>query len=225
MEMLDTEQFNDKDYIRYMCFFSGVDFGLVSLQNEKYPIKQAQSFSFRLNVVEYKKQIVENKLGVFSGLSLGYQQIGFQHNFKFQKINSAVFMVPDSIDFLKNQLRSFSISVPLMLEINRKNTFKNNTHLAVGVQGGYCYANSTYQKHLNGGATLIRKNSEDIYLNPYRLEACVRGGYQNLTFFISRSITPLFKANKFEKDLFPLVVGISILPSNSKPNSTDDLDF
>lgn len=225
MTMSEKDAYNEKDYIRYMCFYSGVDFGFLSLQNEKYPIKQAQSFSVRLNLMEYKKQLVENRFGVFSGISLGYQQIGFEDDFKFQKINDAVAMIPDSIDYLKNQLRSFSISVPLMLEMNSKNTFKNNVHLAVGAQFGYRYANSTYQKHLNGEATFIRKNSEDILVNPIQIESCIRVGYQNLTLFVSRSITPLFRANKFESEIYPLVIGISILPSNSKPHYSDDFDF
>ena len=77
------EDYNSKDYIRYMCFFTGVDFGLVSLQNETFPIQPKQSFSIRLNLVEYKKQLIGNRFGFFSGIALGYQQIGFQDNFKF----------------------------------------------------------------------------------------------------------------------------------------------
>ncbi|MDP4629989.1 MAG: PorT family protein [Flavobacteriales bacterium] len=225
MEMPEEEMYNEKDYIRYMCFFTGVDFGLLSLQNETYPIKQKQSFSFRLNLVEYKKQLIENRFGVFSGIAMGYQQIGFQDDFKFINSGSETILVPDTIDYLKNQLRSFSVSVPIMFEINSKNTFEKNMHLAFGVQAGYRYANSTYQKHLNGGATIVRKNSEDIYVNRYNLEACIRVGFQNLTFFASRSLTPLFSTNKFQTELYPIVVGLSILPANTKPSNPDDFDF
>jgi len=230
LEFIDTNFFNEnfyneKDYIRYMCFFTGVDFGLLSLQNNKYPIKQKQSFSFRLNLVEYKKQLVGNKFGVFSGIALGYQQIGFQDDFKFFNTGSQTILASDTIDYLKNQLRSFSVSVPIMFEINSKNTFEKNMHLAFGLQAGYRYANSTYQKHLNGTATIVRKNSEDIYVNRYNLEACIRVGFQNLTFFASRSLTPLFATNKFQTELYPIVVGLSILPANSKPSKPDDFDF
>lgn len=225
MEMSETEHYNEKEYIRYMCFFTGVDFGLISLQNKYYPTKTLQSHSFRLNLVEYKKQLLENRFGVFSGIALGYQQIGFQDDFKFFNAGSQTIIQPDSIDYSKNQLRSFSVSVPIMFEINSKNTFEKNMHFAFGVQGGYRYANSTYQKHLNSGATIIRKNSEEIYVNRYNLEACVRVGYQNLTFFASRSLTPLFSTNKFQTELYPIVVGLSILPANTKPSTTDDFDF
>jgi hypothetical protein len=224
-EMLEEDAYNEEDYIRYMCFFTGIDFGLLSLQNETLPINHKQSFSFRLNLVEYKKQLIENRFGVFSGIALGYQQIGFQDDFKFFNSGSETILQPDSIDYLKNQLRSFSVSVPIMFEINSKNTFEKNTHLAFGVQAGYRYANSTYQKHLSGGATIIRKNSENIYINPYHLEACVRVGFQNLTFFASQSLTPLFKPNKFQTELYPIVVGLSILPTNTKPSKQDDFDF
>jgi hypothetical protein len=224
MEMVEDNH-NSKDYIRYMCFFTGIDFGSVSLQNNNYPIKTLQSYSFRLNLVEYKKQLIENRFGIFSGIALGYQQIGFQDDFKFFNSGSQTILLPDSIDFLKNQLRSFSASVPIMLEINSKNTFEKNIHFAFGVQAGYRYANSTYQKHLNGGATIIRKNSEDIYVNRYNLEACVRVGYQNFTFFASRSLTPLFRTNKFQTELYSIVVGLTILPANTKPSKSDEFDF
>ena len=223
--MPEEEMYNEKDYIRYMCFFTGVDFGLISLQNNKYPIIQKQSFSFRLNLVEYKKQLVGNRFGVFSGIALGYQQIGFQDDFKFFNSGSQTILVSDSIDYLKNQLRSFSVSVPIMFEINSKNTFEKNMHLAFGVQAGYRYANSTFQKHVNGRATIVRKNSEDIYVNPYNLEACIRLGYQNITFFASRSLTALFSTNKFQTELYPIVVGLSILPANTKPSKPADFDF
>jgi hypothetical protein len=230
LELIDTNFYNEnfyneKDYIRHMCFFTGVDFGLLSLQNNKYPIRQKQSFSFRLNLVEYKKQLAGNNFGIFSGIVLGYQQIGFQDDFKFFNTGSQTILASDTIDYLKNQLRSFSGSVPIMFEINSKNTFEKNMHLAFGLQAGYRYANSTYQKHLNGTATIVRKNSEDIYVNRYNLEACIRLGFQNLTFFASRSLTPLFSTNKFQTELYPIVVGLSILPANTKPSKPADFDF
>lgn len=224
MEILE-EDHNTKDYIRYMCFFTGIDVGIISAQNEKLPLKSKQSFSIRLNIIEYKKQLVENRFGIFSGISLGYQQLGFQDNFSFINRDNQAVVQLDSIDYLKNQLRSFSASVPIMFEINSKNTFEKNVHFAFGVQAGYRYANSTYHKHKLNEATIIRKNSENIYINPYHVEACVRVGFQNLTFFASQSLTPLFSPNKFQTELFPIVVGMSIIPANTKPEEPYDLDF
>ena len=224
LQMLD-EDYSSKDYIRYMCFFTGVDFGMVSLQSEKLPLKSKQSFSIRLNLIEYKKQLIVNRFGFFSGISLGYQQIGFHDNFNFINREGQTLIQSDSIDYLKNQLRSFSVSVPLMFEINSKKTFEKNMHIAFGVQAGYRYANSTYHQHKTNEATIIRKNSENIYVNPYNLEACLRVGYQNLTFFASRSLTPLFITNKFHTELYPIVVGLCIIPANTKPTKTDALDL
>jgi len=223
--LIPENDYNSKDYIRYMCFFSGVDFGLVSLQNEKFPIKQQQSFAVRLNIMEYKKQLVQNRFGFFSGVSLGYQQIGFQNNFSFLPAGNQTLLRLDSVDYLKNQLRSFSISIPFMFEINSSNTFQHTVHFAFGLQESYRYANSTYQMHKTNEAKLIRKNSEDIHVNRFNLEACVRVGYQNLTFFASRSLTPLFSTNKFQTEIYPIVFGLCIVPANTKPNETDNFDF
>jgi hypothetical protein len=224
MEILE-EDHNSKDYIRYMCFFTGVDFGLVSVQNESIPLKQSQSFSLRLNLMEYKKQLVENRFGVFSGVSLSYQQFGFQDNFKFINTGIETHIYTDTLDYLKNQLRSFSVSVPIMFEVNSKNTFEKNMHFSFGLQGNYRYANSTYQKYRISSATIKRKNSEEIYINKLNFEACVRVGYQNITFFASRSLTPLFSPNKFPTELYPVVVGLCIIPANTKPDNFDDFDF
>ena len=223
--MIEEEEYNSKDYIRYMCFYSGVDFGLISLRNDKLPISTEQSFSVQLNLVEYKKQLIANRFGIFSGISLGYRQIGFQNNFTFKTAGSQTVMIPDSIDYLKNQLRTFYASLPIMFELNSKNTFNKNVHLAFGMQAGYGYANSTYQKHKTQEAIIIRKNSENIHINPYHLEATVRVGYQNITFFASRSLTPLFIHNKFQHEVYPIVVGASIVPANSKPHEKDNFDF
>jgi hypothetical protein len=217
------EEYNSKEYIRYMCFFTGVDFGLVSLQNEAFPIQHKQSFTVRLNLMEYKKQLFENRFGFFSGISLGYHQIGFQDDFKFIQQGNQTVLLTDSIEYLKNQLRSFSVSIPIMFEINSKNTFEKNVHFAFGLQGSYRYANSTYHMHKTGEAIIIRKNSEEIYINKLNLEACIRVGYQNLTFFASRSLTPLFSPNKFQNEIYPVVVGLCIIPANTKP--ADSFDF
>ena len=219
------EDYNSKAYIRYMCFFTGVDFGLVSLQNETLPIQQKQSFTLRLNLMEYKKQLVQNRFGFFSGISLGYQQIGFQDNFTFIHHEGQTLIQLDSIDYVKNQLRSFSVSVPIMFEINSKNTFKKNAHVAFGLQESYRYAISTYQMHKTSEATIIRKNSEEIYVNRFNLEACIRVGFQNLTFFASRSLTPLFCTNKFQTEIYPMVIGLSIIPTNTKPADSENFDF
>ena len=219
------DDYNSKDYIRYMCFFTGVDFGFVSLHNETLPIQPKQSFAVRLNIMEFKKQLIENRFGFFSGISLGYQQIGFQDNFTFINRDGQTLAQSDSIDYLKNQLRSFSVSVPFMIEINSKNTFKKNVHVAFGVQESYVYANSTYQMHKTNEATIIRKNSEDISVNRFNMEACVRIGFQNLTFFASRSLTPLFRTNKFLTEIYPVVLGLSIIPANTKPKDSDNFDF
>jgi hypothetical protein len=220
------EFYNEKEYIRYMCFFTGLDFGGTSLHHGKYPLKWNQSFLVRLNFVEYKKQFIANRFGFFSGISLGYQQFGFKNDFKFVQFDGQTTAQNDSIDYLKNQLRSFSVSVPLMLELNVKNTFENNLHLAFGVQGSYRYANSTYHKHEITGATIVRKNSEDIYVNRINLDACIRLGFQNLTFFASKSLTPLFNSARFQTELYPIVVGLCIIPVNLNPEeSSNDFDF
>lgn len=219
------DDYNSKDYIRYMCFFTGVDFGLVSLQNTTFPIQPKQSFAVRLNLVEYKKQLFENRFGFFSGISLGYQQIGFQDNFTFINRGGQTLIQPDILDYVKNQLRSFSVSIPFMFEINSKNTFKKNVHVAFGVQESYRYANSAYQMHKTGEATIIRKNSEDIHVNRFNLEACVRVGFQNLTFFASRSLTPLFSTNKFQTEIYPMTIGLCIIPANTKPRYSENFDF
>jgi hypothetical protein len=112
-----------------------------------------------------------------------------------------------------------------MFEINSKNTFKNNVHVAFGVQESYRYANSTYQMHKTSEATIIRKNSEDISVNRFNMEACVRVGFQNLTFFASRSLTPLFNPNKFQTEIFPMTIGLSIIPANTKPSDSENFDF
>lgn len=224
MQILEDD-YNSKDYIRYMCFFTGVDFGLVSFQNTTFPIQPKQSFAVRLNLVEYKKQLFENRFGFFSGISLGYQQIGFQDNFKFINTGTETHVYSDTIDYLKNQLRSFSVSVPFMFEINSKNTFKNNVHVAFGVQESYRYASSTYQMHKTNEATIIRKNSEEIYVNRFNMEACVRVGFQNLTFFASRSLTPLFNPNKFQTEIYPMTIGLCIIPANTKPSDSENFDF
>lgn len=227
MEILEDPAYNSKDYIRYMCFFSGLDIGLVQLKSNPFPLKSKQSFSLSLNILEFKKQVVENRLGAFTGLSLNYSQLGFKDNFTFiQSLGSNVIVpLPDTLNYSRNQLRMFAVSVPLMVEINRKNTFENNFHLAFGLQGQYRYAVSTFHEHSTSEATIIQRNSEEIGVNRLSLEACIRAGFQNFTVFASQSLTPLFNPALFQEQLFPTVIGITFVPSNSKPTDSFESDF
>jgi hypothetical protein len=93
------------------------------------------------------------------------------------------------------------------------------------VQESYRYANSTYHMHKTNEATIIRKNSEEIHVNRFNTEACLRVGFQNLTFFASRSLTPLFSTKNFQTEIYPIVIGLSIIPANTKPRDSDNFDF
>jgi len=132
----------------------------------------------------------------------------------------------------KTKLTVSYMTVPLIFEFQTNSKSRANSfHVGLGVVGGLRIGSHTKVKFENKNAEysltnpLIgplpdtptytsskrkKKNYDDFYLNPLKLDATVRIGWANINLFATYSLFPMFRENR-APELYPWAIGITLL--------------
>ncbi len=210
-----------------LTHWSGIDLGVNFIVNENnstnlgegnewLDLQYERSLSWRFNLLEHKVKLIDEYVGLVTGLGLTYNSYGFRREVTVfsntKALPDTTFGVIDSvIQFNKTKLRVTYVHVPLMLEFNTSKNPKRSFHVAAGVIGGWKISSITKQKFESEGTEHIVRRSQDFNLTPWTLDATARVGYRNFTAFITYGITPLFKDGK-GPEVYPVTVGITVVP-------------
>jgi hypothetical protein len=171
----------------------------------------AKSINFNLNLLEHKFSIYKNYVGITTGLGFGFTQIGFKNNYILQSTKDSLFAISDTmVNYSKNKLRAAYFQVPLLLEFCSSADDDKNFYLAAGVVGGVRMTSRTKQigKEVGSGKEFELINKGTYALNPFKLDAAVRMGYENWGVFASYSLLPVFDT-KMTDEIHPFVFGLS----------------
>jgi len=175
------------------------------------------SWFFGLNFPEYDLHIIQNKLAFTTGFGLQWSNIRFQGNdYLIPNIDSiASVSAGAGIDLTNNKLHTFDFTAPLLLKLatgNKKQADKG-FHFAVGVIGHYVFTQraiivtETSSKGFNQKQIL----RDDFNINPFRLDATVRFGYNDVKLFVNYSLTPYFRDNEKNPDVRLFAAGITLI--------------
>ena len=171
----------------------------------------AKSINFNLNLLEHKFSIYKNYVGITTGLGFGFTQIGFKNNYILQSTKDSLFAISDTVvNYSKNKLRAAYFQVPLMLEFCSSADDNHNFYLAAGVVGGVRMTSRIKQigKEIGTGKEFEFVNKGTYGLNPFKLDAAVRIGYEDWGVFASYSLLPVFDT-KMTDEIHPFVFGLS----------------
>jgi len=235
-DTLDTDE-DDFDSKGELTHWGGVDLGINILMNPDNSIPASgdstwldldysHSYSWNFNVFEKKIQLVNNYVGIITGLGLSYNSYGLQNkinvNTQFPTydtlgavtgyIDSTMFsQSTGTIEYSKNKLRTSSLKIPLLLEFNT-NAYDNDKsfHVAGGVVGGWTYRTMHRTDYTENGIEYKHKEKGDFNVNKFTLDAQVRVGYRNFTLFANYGLTPFFEKDK-GPEIYPLTVGLSLV--------------
>ncbi len=167
-----------------------------------------KSVSVNLNIFEKNINLIQNKVGLVTGVGFTWNNYRFT-NVKLQATDSSIMntWAGDQEGMTKSKLTSSWVTVPLILEIqsNRKNNL-NSVHIAGGMQ--FAYRMGSHSKIIVNGEKIKEKSA--FNMNPYRLEAVARVGWGRVNLFATYSLNTLFKDDK-GPELYPVSVGITIL--------------
>ena len=183
----------------------------------------AQSFSWDLNLIEKKINIIDEYVGIVTGLGLSYKKYGLadsisvQHQIERLDGNGNVVMIDSTygvgtdLTFTKNKLRTSSLKIPLLLQINTSKNEDKNFHVAAGVLGGWNFRTMHKQKFEIENHETTAKTKGHYNTTDFTLDAHVRVGYKNFTLFATYGLTPFFEDGK-GPEAYSATVGIQVIP-------------
>lgn len=198
--------------------FGGVEIGLNSFVNSDFEMKlpanheflelnTGKSWGVNLNAAEVNFSIIENTLGLTTGLKFQFNNYRFDNNITLNQDSSVVWYTEEtSVTYTKTKLTNTYLLVPVMVEFQWPNESK--LHFAIGGEAGIKLGSHTKTVYKDNGEKKKNKDRKDFYLSPFRYNAVAKIGYDDVSVFMNYSLETIFEKDK-GPELYPLMVGIA----------------
>jgi|TARA_R110000737_G_scaffold33607_1_gene51921 hypothetical protein len=199
--------------------WAGLDFGFNVMTNgsgsAKFPGYKywendpAHSIYFNLNIAEKKLKIIQNYVGLTTGIGFNFNQFAFNNNYILMDSVDTIVGVVSPQDYTKNKLRAAYLQIPLMLEFNTNKNNDKGVYLAAGVIGGVRLSSRVKRVGKIDGDQFKEIVKGTYALNPFKLDLTGRVGYGDFGAFVNYSVLPLFDTDK-TTEVYPLTFGLTL---------------
>jgi hypothetical protein len=180
--------------------FTQPDFNFSMDKNYKFLENNiGKSWFFALNSPDMDAHIIKNKLAVTTGFGARWNNIRFDGNSLLApNIDSLGMFVTPGINYTTNRLFTFDLTAPLLIKYNaaRNGDSEKGIHFAAGAIIHYIVSQHLVTETSSNGYTERRIVYDDFNINPFRADATVRVGYNNIKLFANYSLTPYFNSSK-----------------------------
>ncbi|MES2778539.1 MAG: DUF2807 domain-containing protein, partial [Bacteroidota bacterium] len=158
------------------------------------------SWFFGLNTPDLDGHIIKNKLALTTGLGIVWNNIHFDGN-DYLTPNADSLTATSSAAGTKlslNKLYTFDITAPLLIKFapGTSKKVKGGFHFAAGAIIHYVVTSSVVTETSSGGFDQRVEMDDDFNINPFRIDATVRMGYDRIKLFANYSLTPYFNSSK-----------------------------
>jgi len=189
-----------------------VSFPGSELEGPINPMEQRiwRSWNVNINLFQTRLSLYKNYLSLTSGLGFEYYQYGLENEVQIQPRTRDVEFAYTGIDYDANRLRSWYMTVPLMLNVET-NPKKTSRSFRVGVGGfvGLRLSTSLRQKW----DIFDNKTNNNFNFNQFRYGFSGQIGYGPVTFYGNLAVNGMFDAgNTDDFNVMPLNVGIRVIP-------------
>jgi outer membrane protein with beta-barrel domain len=203
---------------KFDSHFSSVEIGFNTFVNNDFQMELPDDYSFlelhtgkswgvNLNVAEVNFSIVENILGLTTGLKFQFNNYRFDNNITLNQDSTVVWYTEETnVTYSKTKLTNTYLLVPIMVEVQMPKDSK--LHLAVGAEAGMKIGSHTKTVYKDNGEKIKDKDRKDFYLSPFRYNAVAKIGYEDISVFMNYSLESMFE-NDRGPELYPLMVGIA----------------
>jgi len=162
-------------------------------------LKAESSNEFFWNIIEKILPIYRNNLGLTTGFGLDWRNYFLDMNSHLFEVNGItyVYPAPSGIDYESSRLRTFHLTVPLLLEWQP--TLGNNHKLFVsaGVVAGINTFSSYRVKFKDTyGKSISIVESHGLNVNPISLDFMGQVGYNKLSVYAKYSPCSIFQSQK-----------------------------
>lgn len=215
-----------KEKKRFKGHWSGFEMGIngfldknqsMNLKNDLAPfdLKQARSWNFNLNFMQYSIGFGTDKAGLVTGMGLEFNNYHFSNPISL-KIDNGITVIDSSyIDagyrVEKTKLSTTNLTLPLLLEFQIPTGEKRHRiYMAAGVIGGLRIGSHT-KVVFDDGDKRKDKNRSDFNIATFRYGVTARLGYRAIRLYANYYPVQLFEKGK-GPELYPFSVGLVLIP-------------
>jgi hypothetical protein len=175
-------------------------------------LKYEKSIDVNLNFYEQNFNLINNKLGMITGLGLRWNNYRLADNIQMVPDSAQIFGYPDTgTKWEKSKIVANYLTVPLILEYQTNPYSSTNSfHISAGMLLGWRFRTYTKMMTKEDGRNVSKIKGEDFHMNPFRYDATVRIGWGVINLYGTYSLNALFKDDK-GPELYPFAVGISLV--------------
>lgn len=152
----------------------------------------------------------EGRFSFAFGIGGGFHNMYSNSVIKDIKADSIEFVViPDSVSYKKSKISMTYIDIPFEFRYKSPTKFR----VAVGFKIGYLLDGKTKYKGNNiHGDQYIEKQKQINFVEKFRFGPHIRVGYHWFSIYAYYQVTSIFQRNKGPNNLYPISVGITLLP-------------
>lgn len=210
-------------YKRFSGHWSGVGYGFLNFtETPKGEWKGMEpdwsnSFVMQFNFLTYGVSFVpRNHFGLVTGLGFEYQRIRFNNDyFSLGKAEGNLIPIDlhalDAKDITRSSLKSFYLTVPVMLELQLPAARRNQFFLSAGVMGGlHIHSRTKVVYHDKEDQKHKEKEKGSFNMIPFKADAVAKIGFNHVHIWGSYSLTDMFKDNEINVRTYTIGLGVTI---------------
>ena len=171
-----------------------------------------RSWFFGLNLFELDAQIIKNKVALTTGLGMQWSNYHFDGDrYLTPKIDS-LGATTSGLALSKNKLYTFDLNAPFLIKFapGSKSPGKKGFHLATGFIVRYVATARTFTETKANGYTQKTRIQDDFNINPFKVDATVRVGFNKVNLFATYALTPYFNNSK-APDIRTFAAGVTLI--------------
>lgn len=179
---------------------------------EYIDLRYEKSVAVNLNLFQQSFPIVSNRLGLVTGLGIGWNNYRFDNQTVIVYDKDGLDFYEDTINNMqKNKLTLTYLNIPLMLEFQTGgNKDIEKFHIAGGMILGTRLRTHAKYVYNDDGEKRKEKDFEDFNVQPFRFDATARIGWGKINLFATYALNTLFKEDK-GPELYPFTLGIRLV--------------
>ena len=174
-------------------------------------LKEEKSVLVNINLFEQNFNLIDNHLGLVTGLGLQYNNYRFANNVRLNNDSASLNGFYDKNserNYIKSKLVVNYLTAPLILEYTTHGD--NEFHIGAGAQFAWKIGEHSKVVYEKGTSKEKDKDYGDFYLNPYKLELTGRIGWGFVNLFATYSVNPMFEEGK-GPEMYPITAGITLI--------------
>lgn len=218
----NNDQDRDENNNRFRNNWTGIELGIngyltpdysltMPVGQESFELRYERSTALNINIYQQNINLVRNRLGLFTGIGLGWNNYRFGNDALLVKgPQEAEFVAVPEPGLRKNKLTVTWVNVPVMLEFQKPASAPGpRFFLSAGLNLGARISSHTKQVYMLDNGRDRRRLRGDFYLNPFRFDLQARMGIGKIGLFASYSLNSLFRDERGPQ-LYPFSVGLRL---------------